>query len=515
MEKEDEKTSQVSDQSRRDFLKFGSATAAVATVGASMGAGFIAGRDPDANVGWGRTEAGKDQFFDRKPFEVDVAPTLELVGKAERPEWGDWLFNRRGVLKELIADGFDITNSNWTDIPEPKTRAYYEKYPDRWPKMQGAIMQMAAHADNTRPQFDRYALAWAYDRSFLTALATSHFPPRPQGHPDVEDFKLIGNVADKQVEFQSPTHASKLIKQMAHKYGMSLCTIAKFDERFMVKNMMRGMPGGSQNWDESVPKHWKNVIIFGVPMNWDPMYAAAGYSTSFDAYWRCQQATGLMAAFLGQLGYAARPQWPGNDYEIMVPPLAAASGMGEIGRGGTLITPEVGTNIRLAAVITNLDLEADKPIDIGVKHFCEECKICADTCPSGSISSADKPDVVSRGFRKYDFNQDSCYEFWNTASTADGLGCRICVAVCPYTRKNNWMHVLVKEADPRDPTGLTRKTLLAMQHNFFYYPDAQDFHPEWTGGKFAGYHQPPEWLRSENYLKVKKTWEYDGNWEGI
>ena len=69
--------------------------------------------------------------------------------------------------------------------------------------------------------------------------------------------------------------------------------------------------------------------------------------------------------------------------------------------------------------------------------------------------------------------------------------------------------------DPRDPTGITRKTLLAMQHNFFYYPEAEAYHPDWTGGNFAGYHEPPEWLRSENYLKVTKTWEYDGNWEGF
>ena len=54
-------------------------------------------------------------------------------------------------------------------------------------------------------------------------------------------------------------------------------------------------------------------------MNWDPMYAAAGYSTSYDAYFRARMATGLMTAWLGELGYAGRPQWPGRDYEVILP----------------------------------------------------------------------------------------------------------------------------------------------------------------------------------------------------
>ena len=134
------------------------------------------------------------------------------------------------------------------------------------------------------------------------------------------------------------------------------------------------MKGGNRNWGEDIPKHWKNIIVFGVPMNWDPMYAAAGYSTSYDGYFRAKTASGLLAAWLGELGYAARPQWPGGDYETVLPPIAIQAGMGESARNGVLITPELGPNIRLAAVITNLDLEPDKPINTHVRAFCEECK---------------------------------------------------------------------------------------------------------------------------------------------
>ncbi|MGF1758785.1 4Fe-4S dicluster domain-containing protein [Photobacterium sagamiensis] len=498
---------EASNPSRRNFLKMGGAAAATVTVGAAAGAGFALGRDPDANVGWGRTEAGKDMYFNREPFRVDVPPTFNVVGTVERPEWSEFLFNRVfSMVGSIKKDGW-VPSADWGDIPDPRVRAYYAKYPERWKEMLLSFSAKVQHDANYEKYRDRFALSWAYAGAFNKGLH-SDFPPEPKEHPDQDDFKWVQR---DPMEFQSPAHASKLIKQMAFKFGMSLVGITKLDPTFVIKNMMRGVP----EWGEEIPKHWKNIIVFGVPMNWDPMYAAVGYSTSYDAYYRVKQASGLMAAFLGELGYSARPQFPGASYEVILPPVGIQAGLGEAARNGVLMTPEVGPNIRLAAVITNLDLELDKPVDLNMKHFCESCKICAEACPSGSISKADKPDAVVRGFKKYEFNQDGCWRFWNQGPTPAGLGCRVCIAVCPFTRKNNWIHALVKETDPRDPTGLTRTALLGMQHNFFYYPEAESFHPEWTGGNFASYHQPPEWMRSEDYLKVEKTWEYDGNWEGI
>ncbi|WP_216636491.1 4Fe-4S dicluster domain-containing protein [Endozoicomonas ascidiicola] len=508
-------TNQVIDEeaavaSRRNFLKMGGLAAAGTTLVAGAGAGFVLGRDPDANVGWGRTEAGADQFFNRKPFEVDKAPTLIEVAPIERPEWSDFLFNRLPVLSNAIAGGWN-PESGWEAIEDDRVRDYYSRYPERWPEMAQAFREMDTRREHREKYRDRFALAWAHGNAWETGRTLSNFPPNPKEGPEVDDFKFIKVAPTK---FKSAAHASKLVKKMAYTFGASIVGITKLDHSFVFKNMMR-KEGGNRDWGEEVPKHWKNIIVFGVPMNWDPMYAAAGYSTSYDGYFRCKNISGLLSVWLGELGYAARPQWPGGDYEVILPPIAVQAGMGESSRNGCLVTPEVGLNIRLAAVITDLDLEADKPINTHVREFCNECKICADTCPSGSISKSDEPDAVVRGWSVFDFNQDSCFRFWSTVPTDNGKGCRICVAVCPYTRKNNWIHTVVKELDPRDPTGITRKTLLAMQHNFFYYPDAEAFHPEWTGGNFAGYHEPPEWLRTENYLDVEKTWEYDGNWEGF
>ena len=55
-----------------------------------------------------------------------------------------------------------------------------------------------------------------------------------------------------------------------------------------------------------------------------------------------------------------------------------------------------------------------------------------------------------------------------------------------------------------------------MQHSFFYYPQPDEYRAEWDGGNLAGYHEPPKWLRSEEYFAdVEKIWEYNGNWEAF
>lgn len=33
-----------------------------------------------------------------------------------------------------------------------------------------------------------------------------------------------------------------------------------------------------------------------------------------------------------------------------------------------------------------MPIEPDKPVDLGIKRFCDKCKICAEECPSKAIS---------------------------------------------------------------------------------------------------------------------------------
>jgi len=142
--------------------------------------------------------------------------------------------------------------------------------------------------------------------------------------------------------------------------------------------------------------------------------------------------------------------------------------------------------------------------------FCKKCKICAEQCPSGAIPFDDEPQTVVRGFKRWKLNEEKCYQQWASGPTQDGLGCRVCIGVCPYSRKNTWIHAISREMEPRDPTGLVSQGLLAMQKNFFKFHEAEDYRSDWDGGKEASYHNPPWWMRAENFLEIEKDWEYHG-----
>ncbi len=133
------------------------------------------GETPDANVGWGRTEAGKDMFFNRKPFEVDHPPIIEIVGPVERPEWSDFLFNRYPVIGQAIQDGWN-PNNGWETIEDERVREYYSRHPDRWPEMLQAFVEMDRRSQHREKHRDRFALAWAYGNAYDKGLMTANFP---------------------------------------------------------------------------------------------------------------------------------------------------------------------------------------------------------------------------------------------------------------------------------------------------------------------------------------------------
>ena len=514
---------------RRKFFKIGGAAAAGLTVGGLSAAGYQIGESNKAYIG-NQYRTGKEQFFDRKPFEVDVSPGFKPVDKVERPHWNLFMHERTFLIVPLLMSGKWNPGMGVNAIPGPVGDYYRER-----PKAYATLLKILDAVPKQEAEFAkkknlRYAIADAYCKSHLATMYPGmDFPfglvlaPKspvdaPENTPEQWDFRNIWR--KKPLEFKSPRHATELIKEVTHKFGATLVGICKFEPAFMFTNYMRGVADnqpmgfkqrGRDVWGTEVPKHWKSLIMFGAPMHWDTMLSSTGYSTSFDGYSRMFNISALLERFIQELGYASRPQMPPVNYEIIMPPYGALAGLGEVGRIGILITPELGTNVRLAGMMTNIDFEYDKPIDFGVNKFCRKCKICADHCPQGAISKSDEPDIVVRGFKKWYADGDKCFLQWASAPTYAPVGCRVCMGICPYTRKNTWIHTISREIDARDPTGLTNSALLAMQKGFFHYPDAQDFKSDWDGGKEATYHNPPKWLRAEEYFNIDKDWEYYGN----
>lgn len=386
-----------------------------------------------------------------------------------------------------IEDGIDA-------LPEP-LKNYYKENPGSFDEFRKARKRAKQQRKNWEKYKDKYFLADAWSAAHASPLhGKNTFPPEPEGPPEESDFK---GVSDKSYQLKSSSHGSRLIKKIAHTFGATLAGVTKIKEDWIYQGYLRGV--GKTKFNK--PKHWKYAIVIAIPHEWDSMYANPTYGTSYDAYSMLNFIAGKLEVFIKKIGYSARSHVPPTSYDLAMPPLAIDAGLGEQGRHGILITPELGANTRLAAVTTDMPLKPDKPIDIGIKKFCKKCKICAEECPSGAISFEDKPPKPVRGYLRWEINQDKCFTIWNTVATSHPRGCRICLSVCPYSRKNNWTHKLSKQLDAIDPSGTIASGMLAMQKGFFDYPGGEAYLPP-PDGKNETYGDPPDWLDTKEWFEL-------------
>jgi epoxyqueuosine reductase len=88
----------------------------------------------------------------------------------------------------------------------------------------------------------------------------------------------------------------------------------------------------------------------------------------------------IAAAIRDELGAAARPT---VDYgPLLERPLAAASGMGWLGKSTMLLASGFGPWVMLGAIATDLALAPDEPL----QKSCGSCTRCIVACPTGAIS---------------------------------------------------------------------------------------------------------------------------------
>jgi epoxyqueuosine reductase len=168
-----------------------------------------------------------------------------------------------------------------------------------------------------------------------------------------------------------------------------------------------------------------------------------GDPISFQAYEHLGMVAETMANYIRRLGWDASAQYGpsfANRYSILLPPLLLAAGMGEVSRAGIILNPYLGLGYKAAAILTNMPLVPDKPIDFGLQRFCQECKICAQNCPSKAISMGDK--VMYNGYETWKLDTRRCASF--NFTNKNGTMCNSCVKSCPWTNPPTWPHNLVR-----------------------------------------------------------------------
>ncbi|MGB2896551.1 MAG: reductive dehalogenase domain-containing protein, partial [Anaerolineales bacterium] len=213
-----------------------------------------------------------------------------------------------------------------------------------------------------------------------------------------------------------PERITEFIKQWGRKLGAVSVGVTELRDYHLYSHLGRNEPYG-----QPVDLEHKFAIALTVEMD-KFMLDHAPYGPTVMESAQQYLASGAVAvqiaAFIRNLGFPARAHIDGN-YRVVCPLVARDAGLGEFGRMGLLMTPELGPRVRLAVVTTDLPLAADQRTrDYSVLDFCTRCKKCAVVCPSKAISFDDRTEVD--GVKRWKINAEACFTYWNTTGTDCG-----------------------------------------------------------------------------------------------
>ena len=139
----------------------------------------------------------------------------------------------------------------------------------------------------------------------------------------------------------------------------------------------------------------------------------------------------LISSLIQEKGFQALPipasqtvDWKNQRGHLSHKKIGRLAGLGWIGRNNLLVNHELGSRFRLVTVLTDMPLEADKPL----KRDCGECRKCIAACPVEAIKE-----------RKEDFDHWTCFEKLSEFHKLPNIGqhiCGICVKACSgFSRK--------------------------------------------------------------------------------
>lgn len=136
--------------------------------------------------------------------------------------------------------------------------------------------------------------------------------------------------------------------------------------------------------------------------------------------------TALKAAtYIQDKGFLALPvpasqivDWEKQTAHLSHKKIGVLAGIGWLGRNNLLVNPKFGSQVRLATILTDMPLTADKP----EKENCGMCRACVVVCPAKAI----KKDPA-------DFDHQKCFaklKEFQKQHLVDQFVCGVCVNVC-------------------------------------------------------------------------------------
>jgi len=249
--------------------------------------------------------------------------------------------------------------------------------------------------------------------------------------------QVDGPVAEQKVE-KTAKELTHFVKGLAAYHGAVRTGICELQPYHLYSNIGRGTGA----YGSPITLNHRYAIAFTVEMNHTMISAAPKMPAVMESsrqYVEAGKIAVILAAAIRNLGYPARAHIDSN-YRVIAPLVAKDAGLGEIGRMGLLITPNLGPRVRLAVVTTDLPLLTDKrTFDPTMIDFCDHCQKCVDICPTKAIPAGERV-LYSDDTLRWKINSEQCFTYW----TQIGTDCGRCMAVCPYSHPDGTLHNLIR-----------------------------------------------------------------------
>ena len=231
-------------------------------------------------------------------------------------------------------------------------------------------------------------------------------------------------VTDKKVE-KSPEEWVSEIKNHAIEKGVDLVGIKRMRDEWVFEGF-------------EVKEKW--IIVLGLQMDYEKLATVPepdGVGAVMKTYADGDVWAWEISNWLRSQGWYAKGYCGPMASPINLIPVALAAGFGELGKHGSIISRDLGSNLRLAYILTDVPLvDENEEDDFGADSFCTSCQICTRACPPNAILPEKQ---MVRGVKKWYVDFDKCVPFFN-----DTGGCGICIAVCPWTRPDVRPKLLAK-----------------------------------------------------------------------
>jgi len=232
--------------------------------------------------------------------------------------------------------------------------------------------------------------------------------------------RFDGPVADKCKVFNSPEEAGAAVRDAARGAGADIVGICRIEPADIYEG-------------KYVPETF--AVAVGQRMRWREFQEVPSRASAIEClrvYFTLGETVIRLAGYIRSLGYPCRVEHPIGDSDLLHIPIGLKSGFGELGRHGSIINPELGPLFRMGSVVTDLEMNTDRPIDAGIAAFCDKCRACRLYCPAGAIPDHRSPESGKDhlGYDRYVVDTGRCFPYF-----AKHNYCSICLPVCVYNHK--------------------------------------------------------------------------------